>query len=81
MGRGYHWHHANVACDDCGERHTPGAPAECIAALIEQRDSFKEEAESALDDGNTMARACRLLREADHGDIADRIADAFTDHE
>ena len=36
-------HHSHVACDDCGERHTPGNPTECIGILLEQIVALKAE--------------------------------------
>lgn len=36
-------HHSHVKCDDCGTRHTPGNPAECIEELKSQIvDSVQE---------------------------------------
>lgn len=29
-------HHSHAQCDECGERHTPGATAECIECLQEE---------------------------------------------
>ena len=48
-------HHSHVKCDDCGERHTPGNPTECIGILLEQiveltaeRDKLREEIHNGL---------------------------------
>ena len=38
-------HHSHVACDDCGERHTPGNPTECIGILLEQIVALKADIE------------------------------------
>lgn len=35
-------HHSHPKCDDCGERHTPGNPTECIEVLKEKLDELQQ---------------------------------------
>lgn len=49
-------HPSNVRCDDCGERHTPGNPTECIEQLRDQMSGLREALETiaTINNANTL---------------------------
>lgn len=58
-------HFSYVACNDCGERHTPGNPTECVAVLLARIASVDVQ-NAAL---TKVAEAARVYTE--HGGLDD----------
>ena len=53
-------HYSHVRCEDCGERHTPGNPTECIEILKERVAELAAD-EKRLDSRRIVLGSCQFV--------------------
>lgn len=56
-----HTHHSYPKCSECGERHKPGSPDDCISALMDQIQSEHKDAMEWRERFNAVAKALGCL--------------------